>query len=196
MAHTQSFSLRYRPAHLSEPAAASRPGFHQEGGWCAILTPCRTLAGTWHLPSRGSWYKETFLMVGKFTSLLLGQKSSTHQSFLLCLASFLQCPARRSPHPLCLLPGFQDAVVYFSASLTQCSRWGFLTSPSSCQVLICSCLSPLLHSPFGNPPGPLHCCHLFLGANFWMFVSVPNSRLNFQPFTVHRTFCPVSPSIK
>ena len=135
-------------------------------------------------------------MMGKFTSLLLGQKSPTHQSFLPCLASFLQCLARRSPHPLFLLPGFHNAVVCFSTSLTQCSHWGFLTSPSPCQVLICSCLSPSASFSVWQSSGPLHCCHLFLGDNFWMFVSVPNSPLNFQPFTALRTFCPVSPSIK
>ena len=39
---------------------------------------------------RFPWYREPFLTMGKSTSLVLGQKSSTRQSFLPCLASSLQ----------------------------------------------------------------------------------------------------------
>lgn len=55
-------------------------------------------------------------------------------SVLSALPCFIppECLALRSPHPLFLLPGFHDVVICFSTFLTQCSLWGFLTSPSSC----------------------------------------------------------------
>ena len=135
---------------------------------------------------RFPWYREPFLTMGKSTSLVLGQKSSTRQSFLPCLASSLQsvlCSGALIPLSLAWCSGC-------------CHLFPHLPNPVLPSGLPDFPFLPLLYSLFGNPPGPLHCCHLLLVDNFWMSVSVLNSPLNLQLFTAHGTFCPVSPSIK